>query len=41
MRAGYVFKSRFSAEIILPISMMFGILNKEWCNFKKISFIFL
>ena len=32
MRVGYVFESRFSAEMILPISMIFGILNKEWSN---------
>ena len=34
MRVGYVFESRFSAEMILPISMIFGILNKEWSNFE-------
>ena len=41
MRVGYVFESRFSAEMILPISMIFGILNKEWSNVKKLLFIFL
>ena len=41
MRVGYVFESHFSAEIILPISMILGILNKEWYNVKKILFIFL
>ena len=41
MRVGYVFESRFSAEMILPTSMIFGILNKEWSNVKKLLFIFL
>ena len=41
MRVGYVFESRFSAGMILLISMIFGILNKEWSNFKKMLFIFL
>ena len=41
MRVGYVFESRFSAGMIQRISMIFGILNKEWLNFKKILFIFL
>ena len=41
MRVGYVFESRFLAEKIKPISMIFGIFNKEWWNFKKILFIFL
>ena len=41
MRVGYVFESRFSAEMIQPISMIFGILNKEGSNFKKLLFIFL
>ena len=35
MRVGYVFKSRFSAGKIWPISMIFVILSKEWSNFKK------
>ena len=39
MPVGYVFESRFSAE--KPISMIFGILNKEGSNFKKLLFIFL
>ena len=38
---GYVFESRFSAGMIQPISIIFGILNKEWSNFKKMLFIFL
>ena len=33
-RLGYVFESRFSA-------MIFGIINKDYCNFMKILFIFL
>ena len=41
MRIGYVFESRFSAGMIQPISIIFGILNKEWSNFKKMLFIFL
>ena len=41
MRVSYVFESRFSAEMIQPISMIFGILNKEGSNFKKLLFIFL
>ena len=41
MRVSYVFESRFSAEMISPNSMIFGIINKEWCNFKKMLFIFL
>jgi len=41
MRVGYVFEWRFSAGIISPISMIFGILNKEWSKFKKMLFIFL
>ena len=40
LRVGYVFESSFSAEMIQPISMSFGILNKEWSNFKKMLFIF-
>ena len=32
MRVGYVSESRFSEEMISPSSMIFGILNKEWCN---------
>ena len=40
-RVCYVLKSRFSAGKIRPISMIFGILNKEWSNFKKLLFIFL
>ena len=35
MRFGYVFESRFSPGTI------FGVLNKEWSNFKKMLFIFL
>ena len=35
------FQSRFSARKIWPISIIFGILNKEWSNFKKLLFIFL
>ena len=35
MPIGYVFQSGFSAGMIEPISMIFGILNKEWSNFKK------
>ena len=34
---GYVFES----GLFEPISMIFGILNKEWLNFKKMLFIFL
>ena len=30
---GYVFESGFSGGMIEPISMIFGILNKEWLNF--------
>ena len=41
MRVGYIFESRFSEEIIWPISMIFVISDKEWCNFKKMFFIFL
>ena len=41
LRVGYVFESRFSTGMIQPISMIFGILNKEWSNFKKMLFIFL
>ena len=41
MRVGFVLESRFSAEMIWPISMIFGILNKEWSNFKKMLFILL
>ena len=37
----YVFESPFSAETIKPICMIFGTLNKEWCNFKKMVFTFL
>ena len=33
-RVGNVFESRFSA-------MIFGIINKDYCNFMKILFIFL
>ena len=40
LRVGYVFESDFSAGMILPISMIFGILNKEWLNFQKMLFIF-
>ena len=40
-QGGYVFESRFSAEMILQISIIFGILNKEWSNVKKLLFIFL
>ena len=36
MRVGYVFESRFSARTIWPISMIFGIGNKKWWNFKKV-----
>ena len=42
LRVGCVFESGFSAGMIWPLSMMFGILTqKEWSNFKKILFIFL
>ena len=41
MRVGHVFESRFSAGKISSISTIFGILNKEWLNFKKMSLIFL
>ena len=41
VRDGYVFYSRFSAGKIKPISMSFGIFNKERSNFQKILFIFL
>ena len=41
MRVGHVFESGFSAGEISPISTIFGILNKEWLNFKKMSLIFL
>ena len=41
MRVGYVFESRFSAGTIQPISMIFGILNKECWNFKKMFFYFI
>ena len=35
MRAGYVFDLRFLEWKIQPISMIFGIPNNEWWNFKK------
>ena len=38
---GYVFESGFLAGMIWLISMIFGILNKEWSNIKKMLFIFL
>ena len=42
MRVGYVFESRFSWKTInLTDFYDFGILNKEWSNFKKSLFIFL
>ena len=41
LRVGYVFESRFSAGMIEPISMSFGILIKEWSNFKGMVFFFL
>lgn len=41
MPVGYVFDLRFLEWKIHPISMMFGILNKEWSIFKKMLFIFL
>ena len=41
MRVGYVFESRFTAGKIQPISMIFGILNKEWPKFKKMFFTVL
>ena len=40
IHVGYVFESHFSAGTIQLISMIFGILNKEQCNSKKILFIF-
>ena len=40
IRVGYVFESRFSKGVIQPISMIFGVLNKEWSNFKKMLYIF-
>ena len=41
VRVGYVFESRFSAGMISPISMIFGILNKEYkvSLINRISFI--
>ena len=41
MRVGYVLEWRFSAGMIYPISMIFGILNKEWSDFEKLLIIFL
>ena len=41
IRVGYVFDLRFSGWKIQPISMIFGILNKQQWNFKKMLFIFL
>ena len=41
MRVSYVFESCFSAGMVKPISMIFGSLNKEWSNFKKMFFYFL
>ena len=41
LRVGYVFESGFSAGMIEPISMIFGILNKEWSKSEKMLFIFL
>ena len=41
LSVGYVFESGFSGRMIEPISKIFGILNKEWLNFKKMLFIFL
>ena len=41
MRVGYVFESRFSAGKIKPISMIFGILNKEWWNLVENVIYFL
>ena len=41
VRVGYVLKSPFSAGKTSPISVIFGILNKEWSNLKKLLFIFL
>ena len=41
VRVGDVFKSRFSAGKIWPITMISVILTKEWSNFKKLLFIFL
>ena len=41
MRVGYVFDLRFSEWMIQPISMIFGILNKQSWNFKKMLFIFV
>ena len=35
MHVGYILEWHFSAGTIKPISMIFGIINKEW-NFKKI-----
>ena len=40
MRVGCVFELHFSAGKIYSISMIFGIRNKEWLNFKKLLFIF-
>ena len=37
----YLFASWLAmAAMIQPISISFGILNKEWSNFKKMQFIF-
>ena len=41
LRVGYVFESGFSAGMTEPISMIFGMLSKEWSKFKKMLFIFL
>ena len=38
MHAGHVFDLIWTIQ---PISMIFGILNKSWGNFKKMLFIFL
>ena len=41
MPVGYFFQSRFSAGKISPISIIFGILNKEWSNFNKLLIAYL
>ena len=40
MRVDYVFDLCFLECKIQPISMIFGILNKQQWNFKKMLFIF-
>ena len=40
LHVGYIFKSRVLARKSRPISLIFGILNKECSNFNKMLFFF-